>query len=272
MLSFLVMGIPPILQSCVSCKKWTKWNLNDVQHIWLKPPITVLMEYSWGPTDHLHFIAMIQLWQHLWLQPIKLSVRGNSCWIFNHNKLPCVFSVNISCFISIIYSSPLLIPLPCLNICWKSMKRNSYLVSALLHIAQTHSGSTSNRRPSNPTKKSFLGNWRTQIGVHRDCTCDSGTSCLLPRLGSMCWLVGVCDKLEKECGGATRLIEFANTFACHRNTNTACIQMLCVSQTCRARHMTRHINTDIRLVRAFPLVADQFEKKEGGDYWGAQCA
>ena len=168
MLSFLVMGIPPILQSCVSCKKWTKWNLNDVQHIWLKPPITVLMEYSWGPTDHLHFIAMIQLWQHLWLQPIKLSVRGNSCWIFNHNKLPCVFSVNISCFISIIYSSPLLIPLPCLNICWKSMKRNSYLVSALLHIAQTHSGSTPNRRPSNPTKKSFLGNWRTQIGVHRD--------------------------------------------------------------------------------------------------------
>ena len=131
MISSLVMGIPPILQSCVSCKKWTKWNLNDVQHIWLKPPITVLMEYSWGPTDHLHFIAMIQLWQHLWLQPIKLSVRGNSCWIFNHNKLPCVFSVNISCFISIIYSSPLLIPLPCLNICWKSMKRNSYLVSGL---------------------------------------------------------------------------------------------------------------------------------------------
>ena len=24
-----------ILQSCLSCKKWTKWNLNDVQHIWL---------------------------------------------------------------------------------------------------------------------------------------------------------------------------------------------------------------------------------------------
>ena len=154
------------------------------------------------------------------------------------------------------------------------MRRNSYLVFALLHLAQTYSGSTPNGRPSNPTKKSFGGNWRTQIrGLLGEFT--EIALAILERAvcspHSMCWLVGLCDKLEKECGAATRLIEFANTFACHRNTNTACIQMLCVSQTCRARHMTRHINTDIRLVRAFPLVADQFEKKERGDYWGEQC-